>query len=166
VSEEVASGELGLPDAERTERLGACLGRALRDAGTVIFLRGELGAGKTTLARAWLQALGVSGPIRSPTYTLVEPYEIGGQHWLHLDLYRLNTPAELEQLGLADSPPEQGGWLVEWPERGGDFLPVPGVDLRLCRHHDGRRVYWRGIGRHAEPLESAMRGFEESSIEH
>jgi tRNA threonylcarbamoyladenosine biosynthesis protein TsaE len=120
-----------LPDAAATEALGTALAQAFgARAGLLVFLEGELGAGKTTLARGWLRALGVRGPVRSPTYTLVEPYEFEGRLVLHLDLYRLNDPAELEQLGLFDTPPDRHHWLVEWPQRAGGYLPPP--DLRIA----------------------------------
>jgi tRNA threonylcarbamoyladenosine biosynthesis protein TsaE len=123
---------LVLADAAATEAAGAALGRATADRpGLVVYLRGELGAGKTTLARGWLRALGAAGAIRSPTYTLVEPYELNGRSTLHLDLYRLNDPAELEQLGLLDTPPDRSLWLVEWPERGGGRLPRADLDIVL-----------------------------------
>ena len=130
--------ELHLPDAGATEALGARLARAVASrAGLLVYLRGDLGAGKTTLVRGWLRALGVSGSIRSPTYTLVEPYEAGGHSILHLDLYRLNDPSELEQLGLADLPPDRSWWLVEWPERGGGLLPPPDLDIELLPAGEG-----------------------------
>lgn len=133
--------DLELPDAAATEALGARLaGLLAARQGLLVYLQGELGAGKTTLARGWLRALGVRGAIRSPTYTLVEPYEFDGRSLLHLDLYRLNDPAELEQLGLSDTPPDRSHWLVEWPERGGDRLPAP--DLRIL-------LGGRGPSRHA-----------------
>ncbi|MDB5988146.1 MAG: tRNA ((37)-N6)-threonylcarbamoyltransferase complex ATPase subunit type 1 TsaE [Nevskia sp.] len=134
-------GPLSLADATETEALGARLALALCErSGWVVFLHGDLGAGKTTLVRAWLRALGVQGTIRSPTYTLIEPYEIDGRSLLHLDLYRLNDPEELLQLGLADTPPQAGGWLVEWPERGGGELPAPDIEIRLEPDGLQRRV--------------------------
>jgi len=130
-----------LADAAATEALGVRLASALSEhRGWVVFLQGDLGAGKTTLVRAWLRALGVKGTIRSPTYTLIEPYEIVGRSLLHLDLYRLNNADELAQLGLADTPPQAGGWLVEWPERGGNQLPAPDIVVRLQIDGSGRRV--------------------------
>lgn len=137
--------EIELPDAAATEALGAALALALRQRpGLLVFLRGELGSGKTTLARGWLRALGVRGSIRSPTYTLVEPYgldgELDGADVLHLDLYRLQSAAELEQLGLADTPPERSLWLVEWPERAAGRLPAPDLEIRLETVPGGRRA--------------------------
>lgn len=134
-----------LRSAEDTAALGADVAAALGgQPGAVIYLEGPLGAGKTTLARGLLRALGVQGTIRSPTYTLLEPYEAGGRTLVHLDLYRLRDPAELESLGLRDYPRERCWWLIEWPERAGDRLPEP--DLRLALAHDpaGRRARLRG----------------------
>lgn len=128
-----------LGSAADTEALGVELAGWLRARpGAVIYLRGPLGAGKTTLARGLLRALGVSGPIRSPTYTLMEPYEADGRALIHLDLYRLRSPLEAEQLGLADYPPDRSWWLVEWPERGGDFLPPASLSVTLAHHGQGR----------------------------
>jgi tRNA threonylcarbamoyladenosine biosynthesis protein TsaE len=114
-----------------TEALGARLA-ATRPAGSelvVVFLDGELGAGKTTLARGFLQSLGVSGPVRSPTYTLVESYALTDVTAVHADLYRLREPRELVELGLRDYAAARHLWLVEWPDRGAGFLPRP--DLRV-----------------------------------
>jgi tRNA threonylcarbamoyladenosine biosynthesis protein TsaE len=95
----------------------------------VLFLSGELGTGKTTFARGFLAALGVTEPVRSPTYTLLELYSLGALTAVHADLYRLRGAAELELLGLRDLARPGHLWLVEWPERGHRALPHP--DLRL-----------------------------------
>jgi tRNA threonylcarbamoyladenosine biosynthesis protein TsaE len=108
--------------------------------GAVIFLYGDLGAGKTTLARQFLRHLGVSGTIRSPTYTLMEPYRADGRELLHMDLYRLNNPAELHNLGLVDYPPELTLWLVEWPEKGGDALPKADISITLQTVEHARKA--------------------------
>ena len=116
--------------AEETEAFGARLARARPERDElfgVIYLSGELGAGKTTLTRGFLRELGVTGAVRSPTYTLVEVYETGALTTLHLDLYRLTDPAELENLGLREWARPGHLWLIEWPERGSDRLP--GADL-------------------------------------
>jgi tRNA threonylcarbamoyladenosine biosynthesis protein TsaE len=127
-----------LEDADATNALGEALARTRPPRG-VIHLHGDLGAGKSTLARALLRELGVAGAIRSPTYTLVERYPLasGGEAW-HLDLYRIGDGAELEFLGL-DSD-EATLWLVEWPERGGHFLPAADLRLDMEVAGTGRRV--------------------------
>lgn len=133
-----------LADADATAAFGAALGGALATrAGAVIFLIGDLGAGKTTLVRGLLRSLGVTGAIRSPTYTLLEPYETASRHVLHIDLYRLLDPLELENLGLADFPPAETLWLVEWPERGAGLLPTPDLEIELLHAPAGRRLNLR-----------------------
>jgi tRNA threonylcarbamoyladenosine biosynthesis protein TsaE len=117
--------------AEDTEALGRKLA-ALRPDGSslaVLYLAGELGAGKTTFARGFLAALGVTGAIRSPTYMLLELHELVGLTALHIDLYRLRDPSELEALGLREWARPKCLWLIEWPERGGGRLPS--ADLTL-----------------------------------
>ncbi len=100
-------------------------------AGGVIFLEGELGAGKTTFARALLRVLGVEERVKSPTYSLIESYRIGELHAHHLDLYRIAGADELEWLGLADLVTPKAVMLVEWPERGRAGLPHPDLVLKL-----------------------------------
>lgn len=95
-----------------------------------IYLHGNLGAGKTTFSRYFIQAFGIKGPVKSPTYTLIEPYEIEGQTILHADLYRLASPLEIFDLGLLE---ESGIWLIEWPEKGSGVLPSADVVLQLDR---------------------------------
>ena len=126
-----------LVDSPATEMLGQVLA-ATRPARAVVHLHGDLGAGKSTLARALLRALGVQGAIRSPTYTLVEQYPLStGGMALHLDLYRIGDPGELEFLGL--DPAETRLWLVEWPERGQGGLPTADLDVELAVEGAGRR---------------------------
>jgi tRNA threonylcarbamoyl adenosine modification protein YjeE len=134
--------QLQLPRPEDTDALGAALARALPEAPVVAWLRGELGAGKSTLARALLRELGVTGAIRSPTYTLVERYPLPRGDAAHLDLYRIASPGELDFLGL-DELREARLWLVEWPERGGPALPPPDLDVELAVADGGRRVELR-----------------------
>ena len=115
---------------EETEALGAQLLGAGRESVApcrVVTLSGELGAGKSTFARGVLRALGAQGSLKSPSYTLLESYELPSMHVIHLDLYRLRDPDELENLGLADYHRPGFLWLVEWPERGAGRLPP--VDL-------------------------------------
>lgn len=131
-----ARASLFLPDEAATLALGERLAAA-QPPRAVVFLRGELGAGKSTLARAWLRALGVQGAIRSPTYTLVEHYPLaGGGKALHLDLYRIGAAGELEFLALDDA--EASLWLVEWPERGTAALPRPDLEIALALDGAGR----------------------------
>ena len=131
----MSAGEPGLwltRSGEETESLGASLLGTPPPPGApcrVVELRGELGAGKSTFARGALRALGVIGPIKSPSYTLLETYELPAVQAVHLDLYRLTDPGELEQIGLADYYRPGYLWLIEWPERGGGRLPAP--DLRF-----------------------------------
>jgi tRNA threonylcarbamoyladenosine biosynthesis protein TsaE len=126
-----------LPDADSTDALGRALA-ATQPATAVVYLHGDLGAGKSTLARAWLRALGVEGPIRSPTYTLVERYPVPGGEALHLDLYRIGGAGELEFLGLDDVAAVL--WLVEWPERGQGGLPPADLRVELAVDGGGRLV--------------------------
>ncbi len=141
-------GEVPLPDAGATERAGQALGRALQtvlgprraDGAVVVGLTGGLGAGKTTLARASLRALGVVGTVRSPTYTIAEPYETRiGCIW-HIDLYRITDPDELEFVALRDLVSESAACLVEWPERGRGGLPEIDCLAAIARHGPGRRL--------------------------
>ena len=126
-----------LADEAATRLLAECLA-AHQPHGARVHLHGDLGAGKSTLARAWLRALGVTGTVRSPTYTLVERYPVEGGEALHLDLYRIGDAAELDFLGLDDV--EGALWLVEWPERGAAALPQPDLDVALAIDGAGRRV--------------------------
>jgi tRNA threonylcarbamoyladenosine biosynthesis protein TsaE len=127
--------QLLLPNAENTEALGRALALT-RPAQAVVHLQGDLGAGKSTLARALLRALGVEGAIRSPTYTLVERYPIPeGEAW-HLDLYRIGDVGELDFLGLDEAVATL--WLVEWPERAGSALPQADLRIELASEGQGR----------------------------
>lgn len=123
-----------LSDVPATEQLGTVLARGCPWSETtarVLHLSGELGAGKTTLAAALLRELGVSEPVRSPSYALIELYQLGTRIAAHIDLYRLNSPNELATLGLRDYLTGQTLLIIEWPERGGSAVPKPDLHLQL-----------------------------------
>jgi tRNA threonylcarbamoyladenosine biosynthesis protein TsaE len=129
-----------LPDSSATESLGRALARAFPGAGSgaIVHLRGELGSGKTTTARSLLHALGVTAPVRSPTYTLVDTYNVADLICVHADLYRVQTAAEVEELGLRDMTGAGCLMLIEWPEKGGAAVPPPDLLLQLAYRDDAR----------------------------
>jgi tRNA threonylcarbamoyladenosine biosynthesis protein TsaE len=128
--------------ADDTEAFGARLAAA-RPAGNahaVIYLNGDLGAGKTTFARGFLNGCGVTGTVKSPTYTLVEVYETPTVCVVHLDLYRLLDPEELEPLGLREFARPGYIWLIEWPDRGTGRLPFPDLSVTLSVGIGGHEI--------------------------
>ena len=127
-----------LADTEATIAFGKQLARQLRE-GCVVYLHGELGAGKTTLVRGVLQGMGYEDRVKSPTYTLVERYDVKHHIVFHFDLYRLADPEELEFLGIRDYMDEKAMVLVEWPERGKGFLAPADIDINLAYQTDGGR---------------------------
>jgi len=128
----------------RTEKDMQMLGAALAEhskTGIVIFLHGELGAGKTTFVRGFLRKLGHKGIVKSPTYTLIEPYELAENLYVyHADLYRLENPNSLEDIGLSDYLNSDAICLIEWPEKGGFFLPKPSLQCFIEIISNGREV--------------------------
>ncbi|MAM70416.1 MAG: tRNA (adenosine(37)-N6)-threonylcarbamoyltransferase complex ATPase subunit type 1 TsaE [Gammaproteobacteria bacterium] len=128
-----------LSDEAATEAFGATLAQLLGNGG-IVTLSGQLGAGKTTLIRGFLHALGHQGAVKSPTYTLVEPYELDGRPIMHFDLYRLGDPEELEYLGFRDYLDGSTLCLIEWPEKGKGYLPQADLALRLEVSAPGRTI--------------------------
>jgi len=137
------SESLALADAAATEAAGAALAAAVLTrppAVTCVFLRGDLGAGKTTFARGFVQGCGHSGRVPSPTYTLVEPYECKHLRIWHLDLYRLADGAEMAYLGMDEMLSDPGVLLIEWPERAIDYLPNNDLNISLEVDSSCRRL--------------------------
>lgn len=135
--------ELEAADASATLELGARLARALETRPAtplLIGLKGELGTGKTTFARGFLRALGLADAVRSPTYTLLEEYELDALRAAHLDLYRLESREQIEELGIRELLDRTQVLLIEWPERGAGALPPADVTVELEYASDGRRL--------------------------
>ena len=154
-----------LGDVDATESLGQLLAQA-KPAMGVIYLYGEIGAGKSTLARALLRELGVTGPIKSPTYTLIERYPLPIGEAAHLDLYRIAASGELDFLGLDEVAENTVLWLVEWPERGQGTLPKADLLIELESHGEGRLANLRSgseTGAAWLARTSKMAGFRASS---
>jgi len=131
------------PADSDTERLGAAFGATLRPLGSRAlrcWLAGDLGAGKTTFARGLLRQLGVTGAVRSPTYSLIERHEAGDFEVVHGDLYRLDGPESLAALGLDEFDRAGALWLIEWPERGEGVLPAPDLRLEFTVEPGGHRI--------------------------
>lgn len=141
-----------LSDEPATLAFGQALARACEGQGAWIYLSGELGAGKTTLVRGFLRELGYHGRVKSPTYTLVEPYELAeelqARQVYHFDFYRINREEELAMIGLEEYFHKAAFCLVEWPERAPKLLPAPDITLLLQSQEPGRRVQVIGQTRH------------------
>lgn len=130
---------LSLQDEEAMERFGQRLAQLTQGLG-ILFLEGDLGAGKTTLSRGIIRGLGHVGPVKSPTFTLVEPYEIGTVRAFHFDLYRLVDPEELEYMGIRDYFDGDALCLIEWPQKGAGFLPKPDLTITISAAVVGRSL--------------------------
>ncbi|MCK9984544.1 MAG: tRNA threonylcarbamoyladenosine biosynthesis protein TsaE [Azoarcus sp.] len=128
-----------LDDESDTASAGAALAAALR-VGLVIYLRGDLGAGKTTLVRGVLRALGHDGKVKSPTYTLIEPYLVSRLHLYHFDFYRFAVPEEYLEAGLDEYFDGNGVCLVEWPDKAAPYIAAPDLEIRLTVSGPGRRL--------------------------
>ena len=131
--------KITLLNEQETEQLGAELWRILPEK-CLIFLNGDLGAGKTTLTRGVLRAAGHKTAVKSPTYTLVEEYDLPNRKVFHFDLYRVKDPEELEWMGIRDYLDQQSLCFIEWPELGKGFLPEPDVELTISTVGEGREV--------------------------
>lgn len=141
-----------VPDADAMESLGAAFAEVCSDTGYKIYLQGELGAGKTTWVRGFLRGFGYTGAVKSPSFALVEQYDLRGHVIVHLDLYRIADLEELEWIGMRDWFDGDTVCLVEWPERGARMLPVPDLHIQLDYDPPGRRFSAIGHTRRGQAL--------------
>jgi len=132
--------KIDLANEAATLALGKAIALLCPQQHFTIHLAGELGAGKTTFSRGFLQALGHKGNVKSPTYALVEPYNIAGRSIFHFDLYRVSDPEELDYLGLEDYFTDTSLCLIEWPQQGQGALPIPDLNIQFNYQNDARAV--------------------------
>ena len=144
-----------LANEHDTLALGASLSKA-ETKNCLIFLHGQLGAGKTTLVRGFLRESGYSGTVKSPTYTLVEEYELKSHRIFHFDLYRLSDPEELEWVGVRDYFDADATCFIEWPERGASMLPAADLDIQLEVFDDGRIAIISGLSKQGQDVIDKM----------
>lgn len=141
---------------EQTHQVAEQLATLSKD-GLVIYLHGDLGAGKTAFSQGFIRALGHQGRVKSPTYTLVEPYEINGQHVYHFDLYRLADPEELEFMGIRDYFQSTSVALIEWPERGENFLPGADLEITIEYVEQNRKITLCALSSKIESILKALK---------
>ena len=137
-----------IDDEQAMQALGESLSKKLA-SGMTLHLSGELGAGKTTFVRGVLRGLGYSGSVKSPTFTLVESYDLNSNAVYHMDFYRVDDAQELEMIGIRDYLDGSGLCLIEWPERAGAQLPEPDVEILIKDQKPGRKVYVTVQNQHA-----------------
>lgn len=137
------------------EAFGATLADFIQ-SGALVTLSGNLGAGKTTLTRGFMHAVGHKGAVKSPTYTLVEPYEINGRRVMHFDLYRLSDPEELEFLGFRDYLDGLTTCLIEWPEKAAGYLPEPDLAISISVVKDGRQISWKSFSEKGAIIDQSL----------
>lgn len=145
-----------LKNEDDTIAVGQKLARHVQ-APLTLYLTGDLGAGKTTLSRGLIQGLGHQGAVKSPTYTLVEPYELDGVEVYHFDLYRLNDPEELEFMGIRDYFTHKSLCIVEWPDKGEGLLPDADIHLHLSYANTGREIQIQALSESGKKLLAAIK---------
>lgn len=145
-------GEVEFPDERQLQLFANKMGSAIT-APLIIWLEGDLGAGKTTFARALIHAMGYEGRVKSPTYGLMEQYQLNSLQVLHLDLYRISDPGELEFLGLVDLLDQNTILLIEWPDKGGQWLPEPDFIFTFSYASEGRVLNWLACTESAQAME-------------
>ncbi len=146
-----------LKSEAETVAFGGLLSKASAGSG-IVFLHGDLGMGKTTLCRGVLHGLGHKGHVKSPTYTLVEPYELPAYAVYHFDLYRLAEPEELEFMGIRDYLDQKALSIIEWPEKGMGILPVADLELNFEMSGMGRLVRWHGNTEYGKSVAEKLMG--------
>jgi tRNA threonylcarbamoyladenosine biosynthesis protein TsaE len=148
----LSEGDVEFPLESDLEKFAYSFAQVLR-APLVIWLEGDLGTGKTAFTRALIHALGYEGKVKSPTYTLLEEYRPGSLQVLHMDLYRISEPGELEFLGLEDMLDDQTILLIEWPDKGGHWLPEPDFMFRFAYASKGRDLHWTACTESAREID-------------